>query len=81
MSEHTMKKKNITQRIHEIIFSLLEKHQDGMRWSELLKKTREKDPSLHPKTVNGMVWKLLQKFPDKVYKPSRGVFRLKKYRE
>lgn len=75
-----MKPENITQRIHEIIFKLLEKHPEGIRWSELLKKIHEKDPSLHPKTVNGMVWKLMQKYPDKVYKPAKGVFRLKKFK-
>jgi hypothetical protein len=38
------------------------------------------DTSLHPKTVNGCIWKLVEKFPDKVYKPSKGLFRLTKYR-
>ncbi len=41
---------------------------------------RESDPTLHPKTVNGRVWKLVENHPDKVYKPSKGLFRLLKYR-
>ena len=75
-----MNKTTITERIDTIVFELLEKHPEGLRWSELLSKIREKDPDLHPKTVNGCVWKLVQRFPDKVYKPAKGVFRLLKYK-
>ena len=38
------------------------------------------EPGLHPKTVNGCVWKLVEKFPDTVYKPSKGLFRLVKHK-
>jgi hypothetical protein len=51
-----------------------------MRWSELLATIKASDPKLHPKTVNGCIWKLVGKYPDMVYKPSRGVFRLLKYK-
>ncbi|OGD61554.1 hypothetical protein A3A71_04305 [Candidatus Berkelbacteria bacterium RIFCSPLOWO2_01_FULL_50_28] len=70
----------VTHRIYAKIFELLEAHQEGLRWSELLSKLKESDSSFHPKTVNGCVWKLIEKFPDKVYKPSKGLFRLLKYR-
>jgi len=40
----------------------------------------ESDNTLHPKTVNGSIWKLVEKYPDKVYKPSKGLFRLLKYK-
>lgn len=69
----------VTERIYSKIFELLENHPEGIRWSELNAKIMESDPNFHPKTVNGCVWKLIQKFPDKVYKPSKGIFRLKKY--
>lgn len=59
---------------------LLEQHPDGLRWTDLLAKIKESDPSLHAKTVNGCVWKLTEKFTDKVYKPSKGLFRLTKYK-
>lgn len=75
-----MTKFTITERIKKIVFELLEQHPEGLRWSELLSKIKELDPSLHPKTVNGYVWKLTERFPDKVYKPSRGLFRLLKYK-
>lgn len=75
-----MKKLTITGRIYEKIFDLLEKNPDGMRWTDLLKEIEEWDRNLHPKTVNGCVWRLIERFPDKVYKPEKGLFRLKKYK-
>ena len=70
----------VTHRIYAKIFELLETHPGGLRWSELLLKIKDSDSSFHPKTVNGCVWKLIEKFPDKVYKPSKGLFRLVKYK-
>lgn len=66
----------ITGRINAKALELLAQHPEGLRWSELLRLIEESDPGLHPKTVNGCVWKLVEKFPDKVCKPSRGLFRL-----
>jgi hypothetical protein len=70
----------ITGRINETALQLLDAHPEGLRWSELLSKIHAAEPGLHPKTVNGCVWKLVEKFPDRVYKPAKGVFRLVKYR-
>ena len=70
----------VTHRINAKAFELLEKHPEGLRWSELLSKIIESDPRFHPKTVNGCVWKLVERFPEKVYKPSKGIFRLLKYK-
>ena len=75
-----MKSLKITHRIYETIFELLEKHPEGLRWSELLSKIQETDPAFHPKTVNGCVWKLVEKYPNKVYKPSKGLFRLLRHK-
>ena len=69
-----------TGRVYIIVFELLEKNPEGINWSKLNKMIEESDPTLHPKTINGCVWKLVEKFPDEVYKPSKGVFRLKKYK-
>jgi hypothetical protein len=69
----------VTHRINAKALELLEQHPEGLRWSELLLKITESDPAFHPKTINGTIWKLPQKFPDKVYKPSKGVFSLWKY--
>ncbi len=70
----------ITGKIYKEIFTLLEKNPNGLRWSELLSQIQQSDSTLHPKTINGCVWKLLEKFPDQVYKPEKGIFRLTKYR-
>lgn len=70
----------VTHRIYAKAFELLEKHPEGMRWVDLLAEIRASDPDFHPKTVNGCVWKLAERFPDKVYKPSKGLFRLSRYK-
>lgn len=75
-----MKNDTITGRINSKALELLEQYPEGLHWSELLQKIKESDSSLHPKTVNGCVWKLTEKYPDKVYKPSKGLFRLTKYK-
>ena len=75
-----MEKLPVTHQIYAKAFELLEQHPQGLRWSELLSKIKASDSSLHPKTVNGCVWKLVEKYPDKVYKPSKGLFRLVKYK-
>ena len=69
----------VTERIYATAFELLERHPDGLRWSELLAQIQASDRGFHPKTVNGCIWKLVERFPDKVYKPSKGLFRLVKF--
>ena len=70
----------ITGRISAKAIELLEKHPEGIRWSEMLRLIQEAFPDFHPKTINGCVWKLVEKFPDKVYKPEKGLFRSVKYK-
>lgn len=71
----------ITEKIHTLVFQALEQHKDGLQWSDLLAYVHEKDPTLHPKTVNGTVWRLLEKYPKDVFKPSKGRFQLTKYKK
>jgi len=75
-----MQSSKVTERIYAMAVELLEQHPEGLRFSELRSAIEAADHSFHPKTVNGCVWKLVQKFPDEVYKPSRGLFRLLKYK-
>lgn len=70
--------KPITHQITDKIFELLEVHPEGMRWVDLRKAFE--NTSFHPKTVNGIIWLLAEKHPDKVYKPEKGVFRLTKFK-
>ena len=71
---------NITHQIYNLVFSLLDQHSKGLHWSELLSTIKKSHPEFHPKTINGCIWKLVEKYPDKVYKPSRGLFQLLKYK-
>ena len=71
----------VTQQINEAALRILAEHPKGVHWADLLKAIQATDPSFHPKTVNGCVWKLVEKYPDEVYKPEKGLFRLVKYRE
>jgi hypothetical protein len=75
-----MLKNTITSRIYAKIFELLEEKPKGIRWVDLSAQIKLFDPTFHPKTVNGCVWKLIEKYPDKVYKPEKGLFRLLKYK-
>lgn len=76
-----MNPNTVTGKINIMALQLLDEHPEGIQWSELIKMIRKTDPLLHPKTVNGCIWKLVQNFPEKVYKTSRGLFRLLKYKE
>lgn len=70
----------VTERINATAFELLDQHPEGLRWTDLRTRIEESDPEFHPKTVNGCVWKLVERYPDRVYKPSKGLFRLLKHR-
>ena len=75
-----MASEKVTQRIKDKALELLEQNPQGLRYSELHSKIREFDPSFNSNTVNGSIWNLDGIFPDKVYKPSKGLFRLLKYK-
>ncbi|MCE7936326.1 hypothetical protein DYH10_00825 [Candidatus Saccharibacteria bacterium CPR2] len=81
MKDRRINTATITGRINAKALELLEQNPQGIRWTDLLTQIKQSDPNLHPKTVNGCVWKLVEKFPDEVYKPSKGLFRLRKYKK
>ena len=70
----------IGERIVEKAFEVLDVIPEGVRYSDLVRRVLELDSSFKPNTVNGNVWNLDERFSDRVYKPSRGLFRLIKYR-
>ncbi|MDY0097486.1 MAG: hypothetical protein RBS01_04005 [Candidatus Dojkabacteria bacterium] len=76
-----MKKETITGQIYNNIFELLDKNPSGLHWSELISQIQKSNPTLHPKTINGCIWKLIEKYPNKVYKPEKGLFQLLKYKK
>ncbi len=71
----------ITGQIRKVAFDVLEEKPEGMRYSDLGRKILEVNPSFKPNTISGATWDLDIQFPDKVYKPDRGVFRLLKFKE
>ncbi|HAM96240.1 TPA: hypothetical protein DCP76_00325 [Patescibacteria group bacterium] len=75
-----MQKPTITGQIYTKILEILENNPEGIHWSELLTMIKTSYPSFHPKTINGCVWKLVERYPDMVYKPEKGLFRLVKYK-
>jgi hypothetical protein len=72
---------NIGKRIIEVAFKILDANPEGVRYSELVRQVLASDDTFKENTIHGNVWDLSEKFPDKVYKPSRGLFRLTKYRD
>jgi hypothetical protein len=68
----------VTSRVYEIIFEELEKHPEGLGWSEIAKIIKQREPSFHSKTVNGLIWKMPEKYPDRIFKPEKGKFQLLK---
>ncbi len=71
----------IGERIVEKAFEVLEASPEGVRYSELVREVQNLDGSFKQNTVHGNVWNLHEQFPDRVYKPSRGLFRLTKFRD
>lgn len=69
----------IGDRIVEKAFAALEAAPEGRRYSELVRQIMG-DGSFKKNTVHHKVWNLDEQFPDRVYKPSRGLFRLTKFR-
>ncbi|MCX6885444.1 MAG: hypothetical protein NTX27_10415 [Verrucomicrobia bacterium] len=70
----------ITKRIKAEALDLLDHFPKGLRYSELHAKISAADPAFKANTINGSIWNLDVLFPDKVYKPSKGLFRLLKYK-
>lgn len=76
-----MKKRPLTHQITEKAFELLEKNPEGIQWKDLNTQIIASNSEFHSKTVNGTVWKLVEKHPDKVHKPEKGLFQLLKYKK
>lgn len=80
MSEAT-KSPVIRTRVRSAAVELLGEHPPGLRFSELHRLILRRDANLKPKTISGAIWNLDVVCPDKVYKPSKGLYRLIKYRD
>lgn len=69
------------EQIETKAIELLKTAPQGMRTSQLINAIKQNLPDIHPKTINGTVWKLPTKRPEEVYKPNRGLFRHVSFRE
>jgi len=75
-----MQPTKVTERIKARAFELLDQNPLGLRYFELRNKIQESDSTFNSNTINGCIWNLDAAFPDKVYKPSKGLFRLLKHK-
>ncbi|HZT05986.1 MAG TPA: hypothetical protein VFC51_03080 [Chloroflexota bacterium] len=66
----------VRDRIRHVAIEILERHPEGVRYSELVRMIMEADPTFNLHTVSGYIADPEQTFPGTVYRPSRGVFRL-----
>jgi hypothetical protein len=73
--------KKVTERIKDKAFELLLAHPEGLRYMELKNKIKESDVSFNSNTINGSIWNLEAAYPEKVYKPSKGLFRLLAFKD
>lgn len=71
----------ITEQIRECAFELLKGKPEGIRYGQLVTLIQQSNLNFNQNTINGSIWDLDTQFPDKVYKPSRGLFRLVEFKD
>lgn len=76
-----MSSKTITGQIRKIALEIIADHPEGLRYSELTRKILERNPDFNKNTISGSTWDLALQFPDKIYKPDKGVYRLLRFKE
>ena len=69
------------ERITDKAFELLEATSHGIQFSDLVAQLHTAFPDDPHGTITGSIWNLDARFPKRIYKPSRGLFRLIKFRE
>lgn len=68
------------EKIVEKALEILDSHPDGLRYSELVKNISKTMPDVPVNTIHGTVWDLDVQQSSKIYKPSRGLFRLTRFK-
>ncbi len=68
------------EKIVEKALEILNSHPDGLRYSALVKEISKIMPEEKYGTLTGAVWNLDVKHSSKIYKPSRGLFRLTRFK-
>src|SRR5262245_9959147 len=74
---------NKRDRITQAAKEFLAAEPAGLKYSALIGRLRTRFPEENPDSGNfrGAVWNLDARFPDEIYKPARGLFRLVRFRE
>ena len=72
---------SITEQIRQIALDTLANRPEGIRYSDLKREILKINSSFNPNTISGETWDLEATYPDQIYKPDRGVFRLLKFKE
>jgi hypothetical protein len=68
------------EKIVEKALELLDGNPDGLRYSALVKEISKAMPEVPVNTIHGTVWDLNIQQSSNIYKPSRGLYRLIKYK-
>ncbi|MBT8172371.1 hypothetical protein KJN74_05830 [Candidatus Bathyarchaeota archaeon] len=71
----------ITELIQETASEILKITPQGKRTTQLINAIKKKLLDVHPKTINGIVWRLPTTRAEEVYKPIRGLFCHVSFRE
>mgnify|MGYP001614353562 CR=1 FL=1 len=68
-------------RITQAAKDFLAKEPAGLKYSVLIERLEKAFPDVPPGSGNfsGAVWNLATRFPDEIYKPARGLFRLTRF--
>jgi hypothetical protein len=72
---------NIGKQIVAKAIEILDRNPNGVRYADLVSQVEQSDDSFEHNFVVGQVVALPQEHTDQVYKPSRGLYRLTKYRD
>lgn len=71
----------IGEQITAKALEILTANPEGLRYAELVREISAVNGSFKKNTIHGNIWNLQEQFPDNVYKPSRGLFRLLEFRD
>lgn len=63
-----------TQAIRELALKIVSESRGGIRYKDLVRGIATDSPETPTNTIHGSVWDLHQRYPQKVAKPSRGLF-------
>jgi hypothetical protein len=64
-----------THQIRDLALKIIASNLGGIRYSALVKLIASQNPETPTNTIHGSVWDLATRYPDKVIKPSRGLFK------